>query len=82
MNDKNCLVAVSAWVSERWVIVELANGSQVKFPASRFPRLAAASDGQLAQVKLRNQGAALRWEEIDEDLTVLGIVAEQNQPQT
>ncbi len=33
-----------------------------------------ATEAQLAQVGLRLHGAALRWEELDEDLTVRGIV--------
>ncbi len=34
-----------------------------------------ASDEQLKQVIVRLNGYALRWEEIDEDITVPGIVA-------
>lgn len=75
MNDKNSLLAVRAWVKERSVFIELADGRQVNFPASRFPRLATASDQQLAEVSLRLNGGALRWETLDEDITVAGIVA-------
>ena len=54
--------------------VELTDGRQIGFPADRFRRLHEASDEQLAAVTLRVFGAALRWEEIDEDITVRGIV--------
>ena len=66
--------ALRTWVENRIVFIELTDGRQVGFPASRFRLLANASDQQLAQVTLRLDGAALRWEEIDEDLTVRGIV--------
>ena len=33
-----------------------------------------ASDSALAQVELCLNGAALRWEELDEDITVRGVV--------
>jgi hypothetical protein len=57
------------------VYVELTDGRIVGFPAARFKRLKAATDEQLKQVTLELDGHALRWEEIDEDLTVPGIVA-------
>jgi len=33
-----------------------------------------ASDEQLGQVVLRANGTALRWEELDEDISVSGII--------
>lgn len=67
--------AVRAWTEGRIVFVELHDGRIVGFPANRFRILAAATDHQLAQVRLELDGYALRWEELDEDLTVPGIVA-------
>lgn len=66
--------AVRAWTVGRMVHVELTDGRQVAFPADRFRLLQAATDAQLAEVKLRVHGAALRWEALDEDLTLRGIV--------
>ena len=67
-------VATRAWVVERMVFVELTDGRQVGFPADRFRILSQATDEQLKRVQLRLNGFALRWNEIDEDLTVQGIV--------
>ena len=66
--------AMRAWTTGRMVFVELTDGRQIGFPADRFRRLREASDEQLAAVTLRVSGAALRWEDIDEDITVRGIV--------
>lgn len=66
--------AIRAWTAARMVFVELTDGRHVGFPADRFRRLQEASDEQLAAVTLRVSGAALRWDEIDEDITVRGIV--------
>ena len=66
--------ALRAWTSGRMVFLELTDGRQVGFPAHRFRLLRDASDAQLALVRLRMDGAALRWEEIDEDITVRGVV--------
>lgn len=68
-------VAVRAWVAGRTVFVELTDGRIVGFPSSRFHRLRQASEEQLKNVSLEVNGYALRWEELDEDLTVQGIVA-------
>jgi hypothetical protein len=67
--------AIRAWAENRMVYVELTDGRIVGFPAARFTRLRAATDQQLGQVKVELNGYALRWEEIDEDITVPGIVA-------
>jgi hypothetical protein len=66
--------ALRAWIEKRMVFVELTDGRCIGFPAMRFRLLASASDEQLAQVTLRLDGAALRWDEIDEDISVRGIV--------
>ncbi len=66
--------ALRAWAAGRMVFVELTDGCQIGFAADRFRRLHDASDEQLAAVTLRVSGAALRWEEVDEDITVRGIV--------
>jgi hypothetical protein len=71
--------AMRAWTEGRIVYVELHDGRIVGFPADRFRILATASDEQLAKVQIELNGYALRWEELDEDLTVPGIVAGQFQ---
>ena len=66
--------ALRAWTQRRMVFVELTDGRQVGFPADRFKILHRASDAELTEVELRLNGYALRWEKLDEDLTVQGIV--------
>jgi hypothetical protein len=66
--------ATRVWVSDRIVFIELTDGRQIGFPAARFKLLRDASEEQLKQVVLRAYGTALRWEELDEDISVSGIV--------
>lgn len=66
--------ATRVWVSGRIVFIELTDGRQIGFPAARFKLLRDASEEQLKQVALRANGTALRWEELDEDISVSGIV--------
>lgn len=67
--------ALRAWAEGRTIFVELHDGRIVGFPADRFRILAGATEDQLAKVQIELNGYALRWEELDEDLTVPGIVA-------
>jgi hypothetical protein len=68
-------VATRAWTEGRIVFVELTDQRIVGFPANRFRRLRDASELELAEVRLEVSGTALRWESLDEELTVEGIVA-------
>ena len=67
--------AVRTWAEGRTIYVELHDGRIVGFPADRFRRLATATEAQLAQVQIEVNGYALRWDDLDEDITVPGIVA-------
>lgn len=64
-----------AWAERRTIYIELHDGRIIGFPADRFRLLKAASEEQLAKVRLELNGYALRWEELDEDITVPGVVA-------
>ncbi len=64
-----------AWAVERTVYIELYDGRIIGFPADRYRILSQASNEQLAQVQIERDGHALRWEEVDEELMVPGIVA-------
>lgn len=68
------LLAAQVWVQRRMIFVELTDGRHIGFPADRFRLLRQADDEALKKVTLRLNGAALRWEELDEDITVRGIV--------
>jgi hypothetical protein len=67
--------ALRVWVEDRMVYLELVDGRIVGFPADRFRILRAATSEQLQHVCLEINGYALRWEELDEDISVPGVVA-------
>ena len=50
--------------------MELTDGRQIGFGVARFHRLEKATDEQLTGVTLRLDGAALRWDALDEGITV------------
>ena len=66
--------AIRAWAEGRTIYVELHDSRIVGLPADRFRRLAAASEEELKEVAVEVNGYALRWEALDEDITVPEIV--------
>ena len=71
--------AVKAWVEGRTIYIELTDSRTIGFPAERFKILSQATDRQLKEVEILLDGFALRWESLDEDITVPGIVADNFQ---
>ena len=67
--------AVRVWVDGRTVWTALEDGRTVGFPADKFRLLRDATEESLAKVKIEARGKALRWEDLDEDLTIEGILA-------
>ena len=68
-------LATKAWVENRIVYLKLFDGRIFGFPANRFRRLKEASDELLKKVEVEVNGFALRWDELDEDITVPGVIA-------
>lgn len=73
VDNETC--ALRAWADGRMIFIELTDGRIFGFPADRFKILRAATDDELKEVRLELNGYALRWESIDEDITVNGVVA-------
>jgi hypothetical protein len=67
--------AIKAWAEGRTIYLELTDGRIIGFPADRFKILKKASTEELQEVSLRLNGFALRWQNLDEDITVPGIIA-------
>lgn len=68
-------LATEAWVKDRIIYLRLSDERIFGFPAARFRRLRDAPDELLEKVVIEVNGHALRWEDLDEDITVPGVVA-------
>lgn len=66
--------AVRVWIDAGWVCVRLGDDREVRFPAAKNRRLAKATPTELAHVELICDGTGLHWPELDEDLSVAGIL--------
>lgn len=56
------------------LIVSLVDGRKVIVPLVWFPRLAGATKTQLENYELLGDGEGIHWLELDEDLSVSGLL--------
>jgi hypothetical protein len=63
------------------LVVGLTDGRTISVPLVWFPRLLAASDPQRAHWELLGNGEGIHWPEIDEDLSVEGLLRGVPAPQ-
>jgi Protein of unknown function (DUF2442) len=56
------------------IIVDLTNGATFAFPPHLVERLVGASPEQLAQVEVMGGGYGLGWDDLDEHITVPGLL--------
>jgi Protein of unknown function (DUF2442) len=56
------------------MVVSLVDGRKVVIPLVWFPRLANAAKSQLKNYQLLGDGEGIHWPEIDEDLSVSGLL--------
>ena len=56
------------------IIVELVDGRTITAPLVWFPRLAKASKAELNNWQLLGNGDGIHWPDVDEDLSVQGLL--------
>lgn len=56
------------------MLVTLADGRRLAVPLAWFPRLAKATAEQLRKYELMGDGEGIHWPEVDEDLSVEGLL--------
>jgi hypothetical protein len=68
-------LAVDASVEGAALHVRLADGREVSAPLEWFPRLRDASPEQRRRWRLIGGGVGLHWPDLDEDISVAGLLA-------
>ena len=67
--------ARAARVAGGTLVVSLVDGRELRVPVRRFPRLAAGSAAQRANLRITEGGRALHWPDLDEDIGVEPLLA-------
>jgi hypothetical protein len=66
--------ATKAWVEDGWVWLRLEDEREIRFPITKNRRLRNATQKQLNNVELICDGTGIHWSDLDEDLSVTGIL--------
>jgi hypothetical protein len=67
-------VAVKAWYENGMICILLSDKKEVRFPVSLNAKLKTASQQQCGNIEIICNGTGLHWPELDEDLSVTGII--------
>ncbi len=66
--------ATSIECTDDELIVALSDGRTLSVPLAWFPRLLGATAAERADWRLIGSGEGIRWEALDEDLSVRGLL--------
>jgi Protein of unknown function (DUF2442) len=66
--------AMGVEVTQDALVVSLTDGRKIAVPLACFPRLLHATEAQRNHWTLLGDGVGIHWDEIDEDLSVAGLL--------
>lgn len=66
--------AVDVRVTEDTLSVDLRDGRTLQVPLAWYPRLAYATPEERNHWRLIGQGRGIHWEDIDEDISLVGLL--------
>ena len=75
--DRETLRARSVRVTDDAVVVDLVDGRTISTPLAWYPRLVHGNAAERAKFELIGNGEGIHWPDLDEDLSVEGMLAGQ-----
>ena len=69
--------AENVMITEDTLNVDLSDGRTISVPLNWFPRLLHATQKQRSNWRLIGRGHGIHWDDIDEDISVEGLIAGQ-----
>ncbi len=67
--------AVHVEITEEALTVELSDGRTISVPLTWYPRLMHATSEERSNWRLIGNGQGIHWENLDEDISVEGLLA-------
>jgi hypothetical protein len=67
--------ALNVTLTDDTLNVDLSDGRSISVPIAWFPRLMHSSDKERNNWRLIGKGQGIHWEDIDEDISVEGLLA-------
>ena len=74
MGKKHIVAAANVYFDDKRIHVRLSDGREISAPLEWFPRLRHATNEQRQRWELIGHGVGIHWEEIDEDISVAGLL--------
>src|SRR5436190_24117771 len=74
--------AQSVRVTDDELTVELRDGRTISVPIAWFPRLSHGTPAERNKWELLGRGMGIHWEELDEDISVSGLLAGRKSAET
>ena len=65
---------MEAFADNGYICIRLGDEREIRFPAAKNRRLRAATLEQLNHIEIICNGTGLHWPDLDEDLSILGIL--------
>ena len=73
--ETSTALAQSVKVTEDALTIDLADGRTVSVPLSWYPRLAHGTSAERTNWRLIGRGEGVHWPDLDEDISVAGLLA-------
>ena len=64
----------NAWYENGMICMQMSDNKEVRFPVHLNSKLNNATDQQRNNIEIICQGTGLHWPDLDEDLSVTGII--------
>ena len=75
MIDIELANAVRVQVDDESITVELDDGRRISLPVSWYPRLLHGGQKERANYRLIGNGSGIHWPDLEEDISVQGLLA-------
>ncbi len=73
-NDRVEALASEVWFDAQMLHVRLLDGRELSVPLEWFPKLRDGTAAQRKRWRLIGRGIGIHWEDLDEDLSVAGLL--------
>jgi hypothetical protein len=74
-SESRSALAQQVTVTDDALVVDLVDGRTVSVPLPWYPRLAHATAAERANWRLIGRGEGIHWPDLDEDISVAGLLA-------
>ena len=77
---ENMLTIKKVWFDESRIFVELSDRRVIGTPVNRYANLRKGTPAQWQKFEIWGKGTWLHWEELDEDLSLEGLLTYKQEP--